>query len=129
MRILTTLIIILLSNSVIAKEPYDWQLGFQEPSSDVMRSVLELHDFVLIMMTAITIFVLGLILYVVFRFRRDANPNPSKRSHNTLIEILWTGIPVVILIAMAIPSFKLVYQQDIIPEADMTIKVIGHQWY
>ena len=129
MRILTTLIIILLSNSVMAKEPYDWQLGFQEPSSDVMRSVLELHDFVLIMMTAITIFVLGLIIYVVFRFRRNANPNPSKRSHNTLIEILWTGIPVVILIAMAIPSFKLVYQQDIIPEADMTIKVIGHQWY
>ena len=81
---------------------------------------LELHDFVLIMMTAITIFVLAFILYVVFRFRRNVNPNPSKRSHNTFIEILWTGIPVIILIAMAIPSFKLVYQQDIIPETDMT---------
>jgi len=129
MRILTLLSILFISKSALAKEPYDWQLGFQKPSSDVMRSVLELHDFVLIMMTAITIFVLALILYVVFRFRRNVNPNPSKRSHNTFIEILWTGIPVVILIAMAIPSFKLVYQQDVIPETEMTIKVIGHQWY
>ena len=129
MRILTLIISLLASESVLAKEPYDWQLGFQEPASVVMRSVLELHNFVLIMMTAITIFVLLLIFYVVFRFRKNVNPNPSKRSHNTLIEILWTGIPVIILIAMAIPSFKLVYQQDIIPEADMTVKVIGHQWY
>ena len=94
MRILTLLSILFISKSALAKEPYDWQLGFQKPSSDVMRSVLELHDFVLIMMTAITIFVLALILYVVFRFRRNVNPNPSKRSHNTFIEILWTGIPV-----------------------------------
>ena len=107
----------------------DWQLGFQTPASDVMLNVYDLHNFVLIMMTAITIFVLFLIIYVVIRFRKNANPNPSKRSHNTFIEILWTGIPVIILIAMAIPSFKLVYQQDIIPEADMTVKVIGHQWY
>ena len=129
MRILTFLVTLITSKSILAKEPYDWQLGFQEPASEVMRSVLELHNFVLIMMTAITIFVLLLILYVVFRFRKNANPNPSKRSHNTLIEILWTGIPVIILVAMAIPSFKLVYQQDIIPEADMTVKVVGHQWY
>ena len=80
-------------------------------------------------MTAITIFVLFLIFYVVFRFRRKANPVASKTTHNTFIEILWTGIPVIILIFMAIPSFKLVYQQDVIPETDMTIKVIGHQWY
>ncbi len=129
MRVQTLLFILFTPKIALAKEPYDWQLGFQKPSSDVMRSVLELHDFVLIMMTAITIFVLALILYVVFRFRRNVNPNPSKRSHNTFIEILWTGIPVIILIAMAIPSFKLVYQQDVIPETEMTIKVIGHQWY
>ena len=98
MRILSILSIFFISKFALAKEPYDWQLGFQKPSSDVMRSVLELHDFVLIMMTAITIFVLALILYVVFRFRRNVNPNPSKRSHNTFIEILWTGIPVIILI-------------------------------
>ena len=129
MHILLSLIISLFSFTVFANAPYDWQLGFQEPASPVMRSVLELHDFVLIMMTAITIFVLLLIIYVVIRFRKSANPNPSKRTHNALIEILWTGIPVIILIAMAIPSFKLLYQQDVIPEADMTVKVIGHQWY
>ena len=129
MRILPFLLILALSLPSYANAPYDWQLGFQEPASEVMRSVLDLHNFVLIMMTAITIFVLFLIIYVVIRFRKNANPNPSKRSHNTFIEILWTGIPVIILIAMAIPSFKLVYQQDIIPEADMTVKVIGHQWY
>ena len=129
MRILNILIIILFSFPGLANSPYDWQLGFQEPASPVMRSVLELHDFVLIMMTAITIFVLLLIIYVVIRFRKSANPTPSKRTHNALIEILWTGIPVIILIAMAIPSFKLLYQQDVIPEADMTVKIIGHQWY
>ena len=129
MRILTSLFITLFSFPILANTPYDWQLGFQEPASPVMRSVLELHDFVLIMMTAITIFVLLLIIYVVIRFRKSANPTPSKRTHNALIEILWTGIPVIILIAMAIPSFKLLYQQDVIPEADMTVKVIGHQWY
>ena len=129
MRNLSLILITFFGSSVLAKEPYDWQLGFQAPSSDVMRSILSLHDFVLIMMTVITIFVLLLILYVVFRYRKKANPNPSKRSHNAILETLWTGIPVIILVVMAIPSFKLVYQQDVIPEADMTIKVIGHQWY
>ena len=129
MRIVILILTFFISKSASSNAPYDWQLGFQEPASQVMRSVLELHDFVLIMMTAITIFVLLLIIYVVIRFRKNINPIPSKRSHNTIIEILWTGIPVIILIAMAIPSFKLVYQQDIIPEADMTVKVIGHQWY
>ena len=129
MRILTIITISLIGSPLFAMEPYDWQLGFQEPASEVMRSVLDLHNFVLIMMTAITIFVLFLIFYVVFRFRRKANPVASKTTHNTFIEILWTGIPVIILIFMAIPSFKLVYQQDVIPETDMTIKVIGHQWY
>ena len=129
MRNLTLLFLTLFGSNAFAKEPYDWQLGFQAPSSDVMRSVLSLHDFVLVMMTVITIFVLFLIIYVAIRFRRKANPNPSKRSHNAILETLWTGIPVIILIVMAIPSFKLVYQQDVIPDADMTIKVIGHQWY
>ena len=129
MRILVIFTLALFTFPVLANAPYDWQLGFQEPASPVMRSVLELHDFVLIMMTAITIFVLVLIVYVVIRFRKAANPNPSKRTHNALIEILWTGIPVIILIVMAIPSFKLLYQQDVIPQADMTVKVIGHQWY
>ena len=129
MRNLYLFITLLTSFGASAKVASDWQLGFQQPASDVMRNVYDLHNFVLIMMTAITIFVLLLIFYVSFRFRKKRNPNPSKRSHNALLETLWTGIPVVILIVMAIPSFKLVYQQDVIPETEMTIKVIGHQWY
>ena len=129
MKIIVFLISIFTSLPALSNGAIDWQLGFQKPASDVMRNVYDLHNFVLIMMTAITIFVLFLIFYVVFRFRRKANPVASKTTHNTFIEILWTGIPVIILIFMAIPSFKLVYQQDVIPETDMTIKVIGHQWY
>ena len=87
MRILTLLLITLATFPCFANTPYDWQLGFQKPASPVMRSVLELHDFVLIMMTAITIFVLLLIIYVVIRFRKSINPNPSKRTHNVTVEI------------------------------------------
>ena len=129
MRILSFITATLMTFASSANGISDWQLGFQTPASDGMRNVYYLHNFVLIMMTAITVFVLFLIFYVVFRFRKKANPVASKTTHNTIIEILWTGIPVVILIFMAIPSFKLVYQQDVIPETDMTIKVIGHQWY
>ena len=117
------------SSSVFGEEITNWQLGFRDPASPVMEKVNELHNFVLIMMTIITIFVLFLLLYVSVRFRKSKNPNPSKRSHHAILETLWTAIPVVILIFMAIPSFKLVYQQDITPEYDMTIKVVGHQWY
>jgi cytochrome c oxidase subunit 2 len=116
-------------SSVFAEEITNWQLGFRDPMSPVMQAVDDLHNFVLIMMTLITIFVLFLIIYVAIRFRKSRNPIPSKRSHHPLLEILWTTIPVVILIFMAIPSFKLVYQQDVPPKIDMTIKVIGHQWY
>ena len=119
----------LLASPVWCEEIKNWQLGFRDPASPVMRSVDELHNFVLIMMTIITVFVLLLIVYVAIRFRKSANPTPSKRSHHAVLEVLWTVVPVVILIFMAVPSFKLVYQQDITPEVDMTIKVIGHQWY
>lgn len=123
------ILIYLIPSFAFAEEITNWQLGFRDPASPVMQKVDELHNFVLIMMTIITIFVLILLIYVSFRYRRSANPKPSKRSHHALLETLWTAIPVVILIFMAIPSFKLVYQQDITPEYDMTIKVIGHQWY
>ena len=129
MKFLISIPILLSSSIVFASGIADWQLGFQEPASAHMQNIFDLHNFVLIMMTAITIFVLILLIYVAIRFRKNANPNPSKRTHNAFLETLWTAIPVVILIFMAVPSFKLLYEQDIIPETDMTIKVIGHQWY
>ena len=129
MKIIIYLISLFISSSAFSNQATDWQLGFQKPASPVMQTVFDLHNFVLIMMTAITVFVLFLLIYVSFRFRRNANPNPSKRTHNGLLETLWTAIPVIILVFMAVPSFKLLYEQDVIPEVDMTIKVIGHQWY
>ena len=129
MKIFLSLITLFISMPALSNGATDWQLGFQEPASPVMQGVFDLHNFVLIMMTAITVLVLVLLIYVSIRFRKKANPTPSKRTHNALLETLWTAIPVVILIFMAVPSFKLLYEQDVIPEADMTIKVIGHQWY
>ena len=129
MKTILFLISLFICLPVLSNGAIDWQLGFQKPASEHMQNIFDLHNFVLIMMTAITIFVLILLIYVAIRFRKSANPNPSKRTHNALLETLWTAIPVVILIFMAVPSFKLLYEQDVIPEADMTIKVIGHQWY
>ncbi len=90
-----------------------------------MRSTFEL----LVIIFLIAAFVLGLLLYVIVRFRASNNPVPSRTSHNTVIELLWTVVPVVILVIIAIPSFKLMYYMDSNPDAKMTIKVTGHQWY
>ena len=95
----------------------------------IMRELTELHDLLLVIITLITLLVLGLLIYVVWRFGEKRNPNPSRTSHNTLVEILWTVVPVLILVVIAVPSFALLYHEDVIPEADMTIKATGHQWY
>ena len=107
----------------------DWQLSFQNPATDLMQEVVTLHNGILIVMTLITLFVLFLLFYVSFRFSAKRNPVPSTTTHNTIIEILWTAIPIVILVVMAIPSFKLLYKQEKSDSYDMTVKVIGHQWY
>ena len=107
----------------------DWQLSFQNPATDLMKEVVTLHNGILIVMTVITLFVLFLLFYVSFRFSAKRNPVPSTTTHNTIIEILWTAIPIVILVVMAIPSFKLLYKQEKSDSYDMTVKVIGHQWY
>ena len=107
----------------------DWQLSFQNPATDLMQEVVTLHNGILIVMTLITLFVLFLLFYVSFRFSAKRNPIPSTTTHNTIIEILWTAIPIVILVVMAIPSFKLLYKQEKSDSYDMTVKVIGHQWY
>ena len=115
---------------VLADQPKDWQLGFQNPASDGMRDIVNFHDNLLLpIIIAITVFVLFLMLYACVRFRASANPNPSRRTHNVTVEILWTLIPCLILIVMAVPSFKILYKQDTIPKADLTIKAVGYQWY
>ena len=115
---------------VCANQPKEWQLGFQNPASDSMRDIVSFHNNLLLpIIVAISVFVLFLMLYACVRFRASANPNPSKRTHNVTVEILWTLIPCLILIVMAVPSFKILYKQDTIPKADLTIKAVGYQWY
>jgi len=119
-----------ISLEAFASQPKEWQLGFQTPASDGMRDIVNFHNNLLLpIIIAISVFVLFLMLYACVRFRASANPNPSKRTHNVTVEILWTLIPCLILIVMAVPSFKILYKQDTIPKADLTIKAIGYQWY
>jgi cytochrome c oxidase subunit 2 len=113
----------------MAAEPRDWQLGLTAPHSPTAVWINQFHDALLIVITVITIFVLGLLLYASWRFRESRNPTPSTTTHNTVVEILWTVIPIIILVAIAIPSFRLLYFADRTPDADMTLKIIGNQWY
>jgi len=126
----TISLIFLTSGSVLADQPKNWQLGFQNPASTGMEDIVWFHDYMLLpITTAITVFVLFLILYACVKFRASKNKVASTTSHNTTIEVLWTLIPCLILIVLAVPSFKLLYEQDTIPKADVTIKAIGYQWY
>ena len=119
-----------ITSSAFANQPVDWQLGFQKAASETMRDIVNFHDKLLLpIIIAISVFVLFLMVYACIRFRASANPVPSKRTHNVAVEVLWTLIPCLILIVMAVPSFKILYKQDAIPKADITVKAIGYQWY
>ena len=122
--------VITYSTNVSANQPKDWQLGFQEAASESMREIVKFHDGLLLpIIIAISVFVLFLMIYTCIRFRASRNPNPSKTTHNFAVEILWTLIPCLILIVMAVPSFQILYKQDTIPKAEVTIKAVGYQWY
>jgi cytochrome c oxidase subunit 2 len=110
-------------------QPSPWELSFQQSGSPVMDSIVSFHDFLLYIITAITLFVLALLLVVIFRFNARANPVPSKTTHNTLLEVLWTVVPVLILVIIAVPSFRLLFTQLNVPPADVTVKATGKQWF
>ena len=110
-------------------QPWSWALGLQEAASPVMADITWFHNFLLVLITAITIFVLALLLIVMIRFNAKANPNPSRTTHNALIEVIWTIAPVVILLAIAVPSFRLLFVELDPPKADLTVKATGKQWY
>lgn len=112
-----------------AAQPTPWQMGLQPAASGVMSDIRWFNDFTLIIITVITLFVLGLLLWCVFRFNAKANPTPSRTSHNTMIEVVWTLVPILVLVMISIPSFRLLYKQVDVPEYDMTIKATGYQWY
>ena len=121
--------ICLFAGTASAAQPLPWQMGLQPPAGTIAEMADDLHNLLLVVITLISLFVLGLLVYVGIRFRAAANPVPSRTSHNTVIEILWTVIPVVILVGIAVPSFRLLYYLDRTADTDMVIKVTGHQWY
>jgi cytochrome c oxidase subunit 2 len=110
-------------------QPTPWQMGFQKSAAPTMDDITWFHDILLWVITIITLFVLALLLIVIVKFNAKANPTPSKTTHNTLIEVAWTVIPVVILVAIAVPSFRILFYQLNTPPADVTIKATGKQWY
>ncbi len=105
------------------------QLGFQEAVTPVMERLNHLHNYLLVIISCVTVVVMALLAYVCIRFRRSANPYPSKTSHNTMVEIVWTVVPILILVAIAVPSIRLHYYMDEAVDPEMTIKVTGFQWY
>ena len=110
-------------------QPKPWEMMLQESGSPVMDNIVWFHNFLLILITVITLFVLALLVIVVVKFNAKSNPVPSKTTHNTLIEVAWTLIPVLILVAVAVPSFRLLFLQLDLPKADLTVKATGKQWY
>ncbi len=127
------------SGAAFAAQPEPWQMGFQKAATPVMERVDEFHDLLLIIITLISLFVLALLVMTVVKFRESKNPTPSKTTHNLLLEVVWTVVPVLILVVIAVPSFRLLYYTDKAPEPTaaekaagktvMTVKATGHQWY
>lgn len=107
----------------------NWGMGMQPAAAESAAAMHDFHELLLYVITIIAFFVLGLLLWVMYRFSEKQNPTPSKTTHNTLIEVIWTVAPVMILVIIAIPSFKLLYLEDQTVDGDITIKVIGHAWY
>ncbi len=110
-------------------QPKPWELGLQPGATPVMDDITWFHDFLLWIIGAIALFVLALLVIVIVKFNARANPTPSRTTHNTTIEIIWTVVPVLILVAIAVPSFRLLFYELNIPKADITVKATGKQWF
>jgi hypothetical protein len=123
------LAVVALAGPAEAQVPTNWEMGMQAAHSPVKERIASLHDTVLIIITLVTLLVAGLLVYVLVRYNHRRNPTPSRTSHHTLVEVLWTVLPVLILVGIFIPSLRLVYYEDRTREADLTVKVTAHQWY
>ena len=110
-------------------QPESWAFDLQASATPVMDSIMRFHNWLVVIITVITLFVLALLITVVVRFNARTNPVPSRTTHNTLIEVAWTLIPVLILVGIAVPSFRLLFEELDIPKADLTVKATGKQWY
>jgi cytochrome c oxidase subunit 2 len=110
-------------------QPAPWEWTLQQSGSPVMDNIVWFHNFLFVLITLITLFVLALLVVVVIKFNAKANPVPSRTTHNTLIEVAWTLVPVLILVGISVPSFRLLFLELDVPKADLTIKATGKQWY
>jgi cytochrome c oxidase subunit 2 len=119
----------LLSGPALADQPRNWQLGMQAAATPVMERIVQFHTELLYIITAICIFVALLLVWVMVRYNQRSNPTPSHSHHNTLLEVMWTLVPVLILVIIAVPSFRLLYFEADVPKPDVTVNVIGRQWY
>ena len=117
------------AGSAAAQQPADWEVDFQTALSPSMERIVDFNLMVTIIIVIITAFVFGLMAWIVVRYNAKRNPTPSKTTHNTMLEVAWTVVPVIILLVIAVPSFRLLYFTDRVEDADMTLKAIGHQWY
>ncbi len=115
--------------AALAGQPEPWQMNLQAPASPTMERIYGLHTYITVVMIAVVLLVTALLGWCIWRYNHRRNPVPSRTSHHTLLEIAWTAVPVLILVTIAIPSFRLLYFMDRTEEADMTLKIIGHQWY
>jgi len=122
-------LLLLSATAAFAEAPRPGQMTLQPAVTPVMEDITNFHRLLLIIITCITIFVLVLLLYVIWRFSEKRNPVPSKTTHHTMIEVIWTVVPILILIAIVFPSFHLLYKADVVPETEMTVKLVGKQWY
>ena len=110
-------------------QPAAWEWTLQQSGSPVMDNIVWFHNFLFVLIPLITLFVLALLVIVVVKFNARANPVPSRTTHNTLIEVAWTLVPVLILVGISVPSFRLLFLELDVPKADLTIKATGKQWY
>jgi cytochrome c oxidase subunit 2 len=121
--------LVMLVGPAAAAQPEPWGMRFQEAATQVMSHIQWFETFTLIIITAIVLLVLGLLIYVCWRFSEKRNPTPSKTTHHFMLEVAWTVVPIIILVVIAIPSFRLLFEEATIPPSDLTIKVTGYQWY
>ena len=128
-------ILIITTASAVAEKletpsfPVPWQMNLQNPATPVAERLLEFHNFLLIVISIISLIVLGLLIWCAIRYNSKANPIPSTNTHNTFIEVMWTVIPIIILLVIAVPSYRLLYYMDRVENPELTLKVIGNQWY
>jgi cytochrome c oxidase subunit 2 len=130
-RLIPSAAAILLAAAVpaLADQPRPWQMKFQEAATPVMEQIQSFQDLLFWVIVVITLFVLALLCYCAVKFNEKANPTPSKTTHNTALEVIWTVVPILILVVIAVPSFRLLYFMDRTDKPEMTLKVVSHQWY